>query len=404
MLYAALCATVGPVFEALAPNVGTMAAGRLIAGLGAGGAMVVVPIYIFDIAPPGRKGFFGSFTQVMVNVGILITQVLGYFLSRGQLWRIILAVGGVIALAQTAGLLLGGQESPKYLADQGKPSRAKVVLQKIRGANVDIAEEVAAWRQVDSTLLDEEETLLAHPDGAPNSSDQTDTSTPRVPTAGTAREPLSVFQVLRDPETRPAILAITMVMMCQQFTGINSIVMYGVSLLSSLLESNSALLNIFVSLLNVIVTISAAPLVEKLGRKTCLLMSISGMGTMSILLAVGIMRSIPALSAVAVVVFVSSFGFGLGPIPFILPSEFVASNAVGAVQSWALAVNWISTFIVAQFFPIINERMGKGQVYFIFAAMALVFGLFIAWYVPESKDKTDPDEVWGRKKNRREVD
>ena len=182
------------------------------------------------------------------------------------------------------------------------------------------------------------------------------------------------------------------------FTGINSIIMYGVGLLSSLLSSNSALLNIFVSALNVLITASAAPLVEKLGRKTCLLMSITGMGTSSISLAIGIMRSYSVLSAVAVICFVASFGLGLGPIPFILPSELVPSNAVGAVQSWALAANWVATFCVAQFFPVLNDAMGKGQVYFVFAAMALLLGGFIAWYLPETKGKRDPDEVWGRKK------
>ena len=147
-------------------------------------------------------------------------------------------------------------------------------------------------------------------------------------------------------------------------------------------------------------TACAAPLVEKLGRKTCLLISIGGMGTNSILLAIGIMNSISILSAVAVILFVASFGLGLGPIPFILPSEFVDSNAVGATQSWALAVNWIATFLVAQFFPILNELMGKGQVYFIFAAFALIFGGFVVGYVPESKGKKDADEVWGRTKGR----
>ena len=56
--------TFGPIFEATAPNVGLMSLGRFISGIGAGAAVVVVPIYISEIAPPQQKGFFGSFTQV----------------------------------------------------------------------------------------------------------------------------------------------------------------------------------------------------------------------------------------------------------------------------------------------------------------------------------------------------
>lgn len=403
MIYMAIFATVGPVFEALAPNVGTLTVGRFIAGLGAGGSMVVVPIYISDIAPPGRKGVFGSFTQVMVNMGILIAQVLGYFLSRGQMWRVILGVGGAIGLLQTVAFGIGGQESPKWMADNGKPGRAMRILKKIRGHDANIDDEVAGWGENARDQEDEEETLLANEDRMhEHPADEEHPGQSKAHKAGHAmkKESIGVFQVLRHPETRPAVIAVATVMVAQQFTGINSIVMYGVSLLSDLLEANSALLNVAVSALNVIVTASAAPLVDKLGRKTCLLMSIAGMGTSSVLLAVGIMRSIPVLSAVAVLFFVTSFGLGLGPVPFILSSELVGAEAVGATQSWALAFNWLATFIVAQFFPILNNALGKGKVYFIFAAFALVFGLFVVFRVPETKGKRDPDEIWGRSKDR----
>jgi MFS family permease len=403
MLYAAVLATIGPAFEAAAPNIGTMALGRFIAGLGAGAAMVVAPLYIADLAPPGRKGFFGSFTQVMVNMGILITQALGYFLSKGQKWRIILGVGGLIGLAQTISFALGGQESPRYMADNGKPSEARRILRQIRGEGADIEDEVRSWGgESPEDTNDEEQRLLSAEEAT--SSQTGGIPGPTKSSQRDHKEILSSFEVLRHPDTRAAILAITMVMLAQQFTGINSIIMYGVSLLSELLAANSALLNVAVSGLNVIITACAAPLVDKLGRKTCLLMSITGMGVNSVLLAIGIMRSIPILSAVAVVLFVGSFGLGLGPVPFILASELVDANAVGATQSWALAANWIATFIVAQFFPMLNEAMGKGQVYFIFAAAALILGLFIATYVPESKGKANADEVWGRTKSRERED
>lgn len=407
MLYSALCATIGPGFEATAPSIAFMSLGRFVSGLGSGCAMVVVPIYIFEIAPPGRKGFFGSFTQVMVNMGILITQVLGYYFSTDhyQLWRVILGAGGVIGLVQLFFLLLAGQESPKYLAEHGNYAEARRVLQKIRGRNVDIDAEVAAWDEGQRNVVTEEQGLLANEETA--SLEHTEEShTAQFPSKLNKKlllpkgETLGTLAVLRNPTTRPAVLAIMMVMLAQQFTGINSIIMYGVALLSDLLTANSILLNIFVSVLNVIVTASAAPLVEKLGRKTCLLISIVGMGITSLLLAFGIMNSIAILSAVAVIIFVASFGLGLGPIPFILPSEFVDASAVGATQSWALATNWIATFIVAQFFPVLNEKLGKGQVYFIFAGAALLFALLVMRFVPESKGRKDPDEVWGRKRDR----
>lgn len=398
MLYNTAFFTLGPILEALAPNIGIMTFGRFVSGLGAGAAVVIVPLYISETAPPKSKGFFGAFTQIMTNVGILIAQVLGYFLSKGSLWRIILGVGGAIGALQAAALLVGGQESPRWMADHGKPSGARKALTKLRGKDVDIEEEVEGWgtNADEEQGEDEEDALMSgHDRPDPNTS-----NTSATKAAG--KDALTIFSILHDPTSRPALLAVMTVMIGQQLCGINSIVMYGVSLLADLLASNSALLNILVAVLNIIVTTASAPLVDKLGRKPCLLASIAGMGTSSILLAVGITRHFPVLSGVAVILFVSSFGLGLGPIPFILSSELVGPEAVGATQSWALAANWIATFVVAQFFPIVSETIGKGEVYYLFAGIAVVFGLFVAWYVPETKGKANSDEVWGRGKVGRE--
>ena len=176
--------------------------------------------------------------------------------------------------------------------------------------------------------------------------------------------------------------------------------MYGVSLLTSLLSTSSALLNLSVSLLAIIVTLLCAPLSDIFGRKPVLLLSIAGMGISSLALALSIIFSLPPLSVVAVIAFVSSFGLGLGPVPFILSSELVGPEAVGATQSWALAANWLATFVVAQFFPVVNERLGKGRVYFVFMALAIFFWVLVAWWVPETKGKRDADEVWGRNRRR----
>lgn len=194
-------------------------------------------------------------------------------------------------------------------------------------------------------------------------------------------------------------------MVAQQLTGINSIVMYSVSLLSTILPTKAAILTIAVSALNLVLTTVCAPLSDKIGRKTCILLSIAGMGTSSILLAVGIGEGVKVLAAVATLLFVASFALGLGPVPFILANELVGPEAVGATQSLSLAANWIATFVVSQFFPILNKAMGeKGRIYYVFAGLALVLGVFIAWWVPETKGKSGADEVWGRKEARQRVE
>lgn len=145
----AVVLTVGPIVEALAPSIAIMCAGRLISGIGAGTAVVVVPIYISEIAPPKEKGLFGALTQIMINVGILVAQLLGYFLSKGNLWRIILVVSGGFGALQFFALWLV-PESPKWLAEHKHPKRGREILQQIRGRRVDLDEEVRLWN-IDSS-------------------------------------------------------------------------------------------------------------------------------------------------------------------------------------------------------------------------------------------------------------
>ncbi|KAH6625201.1 hypothetical protein C7974DRAFT_312181 [Boeremia exigua] len=377
---------VGPVFEALAPSIAVMAFGRLVSGVGAGAAVVIVPLYISEIAPPAHKGFFGAFTQIMCNVGILVTQLLGYFLSHDSYWRLILAVGGVVGLAQGLGLLFS-VESPKYLAEKGNLTQARRTLRHIRGEGADIDGEMSEWGAEGSDASEEEQTLLRNEGGA---------SQPAAKSPDHEGS-LSIVQVFRHPDYNKAAIAVIMVMLAQQFSGINSIVMYGVSLLAGLLESNSALLNLAVSAVNIVMTAAGAFLPDRFGRKPCLLGSIAGMGTSALLLAIGIMQAVPVLSAVAVLFFVASFALGLGPVPFILASELVGPEAVDATQSIALGANWIATFVVAQFFPLLSAQLG-GKVYLIFAALSAFFFVFLSWYVPETKGKKNADEVWGRER------
>jgi MFS family permease len=403
MLLSTVPFIVGPVFEVLATDIPLMAIGRFVSGLGAGASVVIAPIFISEVAPPNEKGFFGAFTQIMINMGIFIAQLLGLFLSKGSLWRIILAVGGAIGVIQAVGLFLGGQESPKWLADHGKERQAKRVLRKLRGHEANIEEEVKGWGASAQDMEDEEDSLLSNEDRMPSGGlEQSGPSSDASTTQKTkeAFEALGALAVLKNPDSRSAVIAVVVIMIGQQLCGINSIVMYGVSLLSDLLSANAALLNVLVAVLNIVVTTSCAPLTDKLGRKVCLLASIFGMGVSSLLLGIGIMRHIPVLSAITVLTFVASFGLGLGPVPFILSSELVGPSAVGATQSWALAANWIATFVVAQFFPIVNEKLGGGKVYFIFAAFAVMLSAFVYWAVPETKGKADADEVWGRKPSR----
>ncbi|TLD33898.1 hypothetical protein PspLS_01600 [Pyricularia sp. CBS 133598] len=406
MQYTAVAFLIASVVESVANSVFVMALGRLINGLGAGAATVIVPLYISEVAPPGKRGFFGAFTQIGTNIGILSTQTLGYFLSHGSSWRWIMGAGAIVAGSHTAGLFFVPESPPWLAAHKGEVNKARDTLQRIRGKGANIEEEVATW----GSHTDDDDVIVNETQGLLATSADAETALPS-PRAVKSSPPVHMgfVQVIRDPFYRPAIVSVVGIMVSQQICGINSIIMYSVSLLDGMLPVNSALITIFISIINLFTTVACSPLPDRLGRKTCILLSIAGQGGSSLGLALSILFGAKTLSAVFVLLFVASFAVGLGPVPFIMASELVGQEAVGAVQSWSLAANYVATFLVAQFFPIINTALnqafgGAGYAFFMFAAFAAMCFAFISVYVPETLGKKDADEVWGRTATDRRMD
>jgi sugar porter (SP) family MFS transporter len=382
---------IGAIIETISKSVFALGGGRLISGVGAGAATVIVPLYISELAPPAERGLFGAMTQVSINIGLLLTQTLGYFFSYGNAWRWILVIGVGMGIVHVLGLVVT-PESPTWLAAHGDASKAKRTLQRIRGHGVDINEEVESWNIGEREISAEQEGLLAQRPEEPSAT---------AAVGGKQVGHLGFIQVVKDPLTRPAIIAVVGIMFAQQLCGINSIIMYSVSILNGVTTTDASLLAIAISVVNLLTTIASSPLPDRFGRKTCILLSIIGQGCSSLILALSMIFGAKVLSALSVLSFVAFFAIGLGPVPFILASELVGQEAVGATQSWGLAANYITTFLVAQFFPIINDLMNKafggaGWVFFIFAGFALISAIFVSWHVPETKGKKDADEVWGR--------
>ena len=396
---------VGSLMEAVAPSIPIIAIGRFLSGVGAGASIVVGPIYISEVSPSGSRGLFGALTQIGTNLGILGSQVLGYFLSYESMWRVVLGVAGGIGAIQFLCLMLV-VESPEWLGTNGHEDAARKTLIKIRGNNLG-EEEANKWRATGDGEGTSNKSwralLLSSTDNNPQDEQQGLLgSTPA--TRNPSKPHIGILAVARHPDHYKAIIAVVAVMLAQQLCGINSVIMYSVSFLSDLLPTTAGLITVAVGALNLVVTVACSPLSDRLGRKVCLLLSIAGMGINSLLLALGILFEVKVLTGIVTLLFVASFAVGLGPVPFILASELVDAEAVGATQSWALGANWIATFLVAQFFPIVNDTLPKGRVFFIFAVLAAVFFGFISWWVPESRGRKDADEVWGRERRDRRED
>lgn len=391
MRLTAVFAVVGSIVEVFAPTTGALIAGRFLTGVAAGASTVAVPMYISEVAPASARGIYGFMTQIFINIGIVASQGLGLFLSHGGAWRWILAAGLVIAIAQAIGLFFVA-ESPAWLAARGHTHRAKTIIRNLRGKGADISDEVAALgigsSDEQEPFLDEERAPALAP-------------ARRQPSTSRDKGSIGAFAIIKDKSYRPAIVAVIGVMVAQQLCGINSIIVYSVGVLQGLLPVSSALVTVLISCVNLLATLAFSPLPDRLGRRTCLMLSIAGQGISALVMAISILTGVKIVSALAAFAFVASFAVGLGPVAFMLASEMVGQEAVAATQSWALASSYVATFAVVQSFPLINDglnmALGKaGWVYFIFSGLALVSLGFVYFRIPETNGKKDADEVWGR--------
>lgn len=379
LLLCSLGFALGGLVMAFAGSLGGMLAGRMISGIASGAAVVVVPLYVHELAPEGEKGSFGAITQISVNLGILLTQTLGLFLSKEVLWRLILGVGAVLGAIQGL-LLLRAHESPRWLAANGQQGDAENSLHALRGRNLSMAEIEQALSDHQGGTSAEVEPLISDEEEG-----QKATTQPKI----------TLLEFGTTSKYRKELIAVIGIMLVQQLTGINAIVMYGVSVLRELIpENGAALINVFISATNLFFTWYASRFFDSAGRKPYLLASIGGMGINSLALGLGIIFHIPLLSAIATILFVCSFSIGLGPIPWMVAAETVEFSASGAAQSISLCASWIGTFLVGYGFPVLAATgLGKGGVFLLFAVVALLGAMFVERFIPETKGKT-VSEAW----------
>jgi sugar porter (SP) family MFS transporter len=321
---------------AAAETMAALVAGRLLAGVGSGVSMVTVPIYLAEVAPKNIRGTVGVVTQISIVIGILLVQVIGVFAGRRSLWRYILLVGAGLGFSQWL-LLSATVESPKWLALQpGKMPAAHTALRKLRGSD-DVDDELRSWKA------------------------SMDNSEEAVPDEGDLRG-LSLRSFLLERRYRPALRIILISQLAQQLTGVNAVNFYSTTILSRMLPTMSAWIAVLIQVVNLLVTLLAARIIEKTGRRILLLTSLSGMCLCSLLLCVGLVKSLSLLSATSAVAMIGSFGIGLGPLPFMLANELLEVKAVGHAQSLGLSINWIGTFLVGLLFPVLRRVLGgKGS-------------------------------------------
>ncbi|KAL0091232.1 general substrate transporter [Phycomyces blakesleeanus] len=357
----------GSLMMSLAVTPGSLMVGRFVAGLGSGVVTVVVPAYIAECVPKASRGFFGTLNQLAIVLGILVAQAVSMIWSTPSTWRFILLVGFILAVLQFC-LLPWCVESPRLLFS--KPNgwnRAKAALVRLRGVpDETIEEEIKTWRKEQA----QEEDSLVSP-----------------------AQPVTVYRFITLARYRYPLFLLLLIQLSQQLSGINAVIFYSTSIMSTVFPESSDKITLFISVVNLAMTLVSAYLMDRAGRRTLFLTSCGLMSSMSLLLGWSIETGHEITSACAIIGFVAAFAIGLGAIPFLMIPEIVEAPAVSSAASVALSVNMISNFAISAGFLQWRSVLGEGQVFYLFGGILIVLGFIAYCILPETKGRSAEEVV-----------
>ncbi len=180
----------------------------------------------------------------------------------------------------------------------------------------------------------------------------------------------------------------------QQITGVNTVIYYAPKIfgLSGDLSSDSALLATFgVGIINFVATLVAVWLLDKVGRRTLLLVGIFGMLVCQLFLGIAFApqgKVLDIMALLSVMGYVCFFGIGLGPITWVVLSEIFPLKIRGKAVGMALFANWFANYLIALTFLPLLTKLGMSLTFFMYALITLIACIFVYFCIPETKGKS----------------
>jgi SP family galactose:H+ symporter-like MFS transporter len=358
ILSAAVVFIIGAIASAAAPDLAVLTIARILLGIAVGLASANAPVYISEVAPPDERGRLVSYFQLSVTVGILVAYLVGLVFAPAEEWRWMLGLGAVPALALGIGMLRMPQ-SPRWLVMVGEDYKARSVLIRIR------RDDPAA---IDGEIAEIKESLQAEPGG---------------------------WRDLLQPAVKAALLVGVGLAILQQVTGINTVIYYAPTIIefTGVDSGSSAILaSIGVGIVNVIATLVALRLIDTKGRRTLLMIGVTGMVASLVALggafvgdATGTLVTVIAIASL--MAYVAAFAISLGPIFWLLNSEIYPLNVRSKAAAVGTMANWTFNFIVSLTFLLLIDALGQAGTFFFYAAIGLITLWFCWRFVPETKGK-----------------
>jgi sugar porter (SP) family MFS transporter len=363
ILAAGVVFTIGTAGAVLASAAWPLIAARFVLGLGVGIASAVVPLYLTELAPKETRGALTSLMQLLVTIGIFVAYVTDYALSDSGAWRWMLGLGAVPAVLLGLGIYFQ-PESPRWLVKRGHVDQARSVLARLRGG--------------DEKVIDVELEEIREADRAD------------------AEQHAMGLRDVVGPVLRPALLLGLGLVFFQNFMGINTIIYYAPTLLTKLgFGTGGAILaNVGIGAVNVLMTLPALKLLDKVGRRS--LLHVGSVGMFLPMLVLGAVNSagvtdtsvLLPLTLVSILVYIASFAVSWGPVQWVMLPELFPLRMRGAAVGLCLVFNWLFNMAVSLVFPVLLESLGSGPIFLFFAVMAVLGFWFVHSGLLETKGRS----------------
>ena len=350
----------------LAPTIDVFILFRFIGGLAIGGASVLCPVYISEIAPPKHRGLLASTFQLAIVTGILLSLISNYLLlNTGENnWRWMLFSGAIPAVAFFL-MLLVIRKSPRWLVKKGRIEEAKKNIEDLSSHEID----------ADQTIKEIQESINIENEGRK-------------------------VKLFKRPYRKIVFIGI-FVGIFSQLTGIGVVFYYSAQIFSiaGFSADSSMLQSVILGMTNLVFTLVAMSLIDRVGRKKLLLVGQLGMVSVLALFGYGLLSgNIRGLWLVVLLVaYIAFFASSMGVVIWVLLSEMFPNiirargASIGSFANWGVSalLNFLFPIVVGLFGVTLAQQQKGMSFAFIFLAFVTLIGFFyLKKYIIETKGKT----------------
>jgi len=376
MLLSAVLFSVSAVGCAIASSYNELILYRIIGGAGIGMVSIVSPMYISEVAPSAIRGSLVSLYQLAITIGFLGAFLMNFELLgiaetqlfkespllsqvfHEEVWRAMLGMEIVPAFLFFI-VLLFIPESPRWLVINNQISKAEHVFTKLYTSSVTGKQKV--------------EEVLKQADQITESS----------------------WGLLKNPVILKPVLLGMAIAILGQFMGVNAVLYYGPSIFeqSGLSGGDALYYQVMVGVVNVLTTILALFIIDRVGRKKLVYFGVSGMVLSLLLISFYFYGSeiygLPSLFLLILfLAYIFFTAISISAVIFVLLSEMYPNKIRGLAMSIAGFSLWLGTYLIGQLTPWFLENLGPSGTFLFFALMCFPY-LYIIWKkIPETAGKS----------------